>query len=154
MCSFARSLCHNPVGSEVRSAVSGRAVCTRTASSPMISISCHGIVRLSSLPRRPSILGRPSRIRLSSRAVAGSNTRSSALPRQMPFSSWTISFSHSSRMVKALSPFLHSLCRSQQRYAKGVETGRPVVLYYSCKLLSENRGSIICTKALFLISAA
>ena len=62
-----------------------------------------------SRPSNPNSLGRPSRIRLCSRAVAGSKVRSSARPRQTPCSSCTTSFSHSSRMVNALLPFLPQL---------------------------------------------
>ena len=88
---------------------SGRAVCTRMASAPMVSISCHGMVRLSSRPRSPNSRGLPSRIRFCSWAVAGSKARSSARPRQTPYSSCTTSFSHNSRMVNAALPFLPQL---------------------------------------------
>ena len=55
--SLARRLCHSP-GFE--GAAEGSWVCTSTASVPMVSISCHGMVRFSSLPSRPNRRGRPS----------------------------------------------------------------------------------------------
>ena len=122
--SFTRSFCHHLSCSGCGGA-SGRAVCTSTASVPMVSISCHGMVRLSSRPSNPNSLGRPSRIRLCSRAVAGSKVRSSARPRQTPCSSCTTSFSHSSRMVNALLPFLPQLMQPQ----KAVETAWQIVVY-------------------------
>ena len=134
----------------------GSSVRTRTASSPILSISSQGMVSVSSRPSSPNRCGLPSKSRLRTCAVCGSSSRSSALPRQAPLDSCTTSLAQSSRNVIGSPPrcvFSFTVCGRA-----ALDADRPLVLYWVQrpigKLTHSDRGMCRCIKISCLISAA
>lgn len=109
----------------------------------MVSISCHGMVRLSSRPSRPKSRGLPSKIKLCSCAVAGQAQIVRAAKAHPLLQLNDLLLTKFPDRHGAL-PFCHSIRRGGIFYAKGVESTRPVVVYYGKYLenIQYKRGSI------------